>query len=239
LWTVRRQKWATVSKQNDHGKLIAAAAKAALLPLGCRRKGQSRCWYGDERFWCILIEFQPSGWSKGSYLNVGATWLWHMRSLWTFDGTYHPPRNGYRVPGAGFIDFQSAEQFTPLITEMAASAAREVVALREKFKSLDFIYEHLLSRAVRDGIPVYHAAVVAGLFGDIASARQLFGRLEEWRTDGYGHQLELKANSVALAQLIGEPARFRAAVLANIENRRRCLRLPSDPQCLEFLDLSP
>jgi hypothetical protein len=49
-----------MSKQNEHGKLIAAAAKAALLPLGCRRKGQSRCWYSDERFWYIFIEFQPS-----------------------------------------------------------------------------------------------------------------------------------------------------------------------------------
>ena len=65
-----------MAKQNEHGKLIAAAAKAALLPLGCRRKGQSRCWYSDERFWCIFIEFQPSGWSKGSYLNAAATWLW-------------------------------------------------------------------------------------------------------------------------------------------------------------------
>jgi hypothetical protein len=221
-----------MAKQNEHGKLIAAAAKAALLPLGCRRKGQSRCWFSDERFWCIFIEFQPSGWSKGSYLNAAATWLWHTHPFWTFDGTYHPPRNGYRVPGAGFIDFQSAEQFTPLIAEMAALAAREVIALREKFKSFDLIYEHLLGRAVRDGIPVYHAAVAAGLVGDITSARQLFRRLEEWCTDGYGHQLQLKANSAELAQLIEEPARFRAAVLANIENRRRCLCLPPDPQCL-------
>ena len=29
-----------MSKQNEHGKLIAAAAKAALLPLDCRRKGK-------------------------------------------------------------------------------------------------------------------------------------------------------------------------------------------------------
>jgi hypothetical protein len=49
-----------MSKQNEHGKLIAAAAKAALLPLGCRRKGQSRCWYSDERFWYIFIEFSQA-----------------------------------------------------------------------------------------------------------------------------------------------------------------------------------
>jgi hypothetical protein len=39
-----------MSTQNEHGKLIAAAAKKALLPLGCVRKGQSRVWYSDQRF---------------------------------------------------------------------------------------------------------------------------------------------------------------------------------------------
>ena len=64
-----------MAKQNEHGKLIAAAAKAALLPLGCRRKGQSRCWFSDERFWYIFIEFQPSAWSRGTYLNVSPIWF--------------------------------------------------------------------------------------------------------------------------------------------------------------------
>ena len=58
-----------MSKQNEHGKLIAAAAKAALLPLGCRRKGQSRCWYSDERFWYIFIEFQPSA-GQGEHIST-------------------------------------------------------------------------------------------------------------------------------------------------------------------------
>jgi hypothetical protein len=29
-----------MAKQNEHGKLITAAAKAALLPLGCRRNDE-------------------------------------------------------------------------------------------------------------------------------------------------------------------------------------------------------
>ena len=58
-------------KQNLHGRLIAAAAKRHLSPLGCRRKGQSRFWSADHGFYQIGIEFQPSGWSKGSYLNEG------------------------------------------------------------------------------------------------------------------------------------------------------------------------
>src|SRR2546426_11816134 len=106
-----------MGKPNEHGRLIAAAAKTALLPLGCRRKGQSRLWYSDQRFWIISIEFQPSAWSKGSYLNVGAAWLWHARTGFGFDA-------GYRV--ADFISFESQEQFAPLIEQMAARASQEV-----------------------------------------------------------------------------------------------------------------
>ena len=51
-----------MAKQNEHGRLIAAAAKAARAPLGCKRKGQSRLWFSDERYWLITVEFQPSGW---------------------------------------------------------------------------------------------------------------------------------------------------------------------------------
>ena len=77
-----------MAKQNEHGRLIAAAAKAALAPLGCKRKGQSRFWYSDQRFWIISIEFQPSGWAQGSYLNVGENWLWYPGAFWGFSYVY-------------------------------------------------------------------------------------------------------------------------------------------------------
>ena len=100
-----------MAKQNEHGRLIAAAAKAALAPLGCRRVGQSRTWISDQRYWLIVIEFQPSGWSKGSYLNVGAMWPWYARKGLFFHA-------GYRV--ADFIPFENREQFGPLIMGLAA-----------------------------------------------------------------------------------------------------------------------
>jgi hypothetical protein len=65
-----------MAKTNEHDRLIAAAAKAALQPIGCQRKGQSRVWYFDQRYWLIAVEFQPSGRSKGSYLNMFVAWLW-------------------------------------------------------------------------------------------------------------------------------------------------------------------
>jgi hypothetical protein len=207
---------------NEHGRLIAAAAKAALVPLGCQRKGQSRFWLSDQRFWTISIEFQPSGWSKGSYLNVGATWLWYVKENLVFD-------EGYRV--GDFISFQNADQFKPLIGGMAARAAEEVRTLQKRFKTIPDIYRRLVPCIRREGWPVYHAAVIAGLVGDVASARKLFDRIGAWQTY-YEWQDELKSRSLALAALLGDPDQFRAMIQSVINQRRALVGLPPDPDCL-------
>src|SRR5438105_812660 len=107
-----------MSKPSEHGRLIAAAAKAALAPLGCRRKGQSRLWYSDQRFWIISVEFQPSAWSKGSYLNVGVSWLWS-------------PGRGIDISTrpVDFVAYENVNQFQPLIEKVAKRGAEEVAHL--------------------------------------------------------------------------------------------------------------
>ncbi|MGV3635315.1 MAG: hypothetical protein ACO1NY_13275 [Pseudorhodoplanes sp.] len=216
-----------MAQVNEHGRLITAAAKAALTPLGCCRKGRSRLWFSDQRFWVISIEFQPSGWSKGSYLNVGATWLWRKQTHISFDA-------GYRV--AAFIPFENIEQFKPLINDMAETAASEVRELRKRFRSLSDVHRWLVANATRDGWPIYHAAVAAGLVGDVTGARQLFNRIGHWKTDSYDWQLQLKADSTELARLLPAPELFRRAVLQLIQHRRSAIGLPPDPNCLDEND---
>ncbi len=123
-------------KANIHGQMIARAAKAALLPLGCRRKGKSRVWYADQRYWAIWIEFQPSGWSKGNYLNIGVMWLWRPKPSVAF--SYRP---------ADFAPFETEEQFAPLIARMAVLAAQEVHTLRGKLSSFASVLDFIKSRA--------------------------------------------------------------------------------------------
>lgn len=214
-----------MAKQNEHGKLIAAAAKAALQPLGCRRIGQSRCWISDERYWTIWIEFQPSAWSKGSYLNVRPSWLW-LR----YGGNDHHPRP------ADFISFESVEQFKPLIENMASIAAHTVLAMRSRFRTIGDVNRFFADRISQDGFPVYRAAVTAGLVGDIATARLLFHRMADLRPENYDPWIKLKAECAALAPLLDEPIRYRAAILETIASRRLDLHLPPDPQCLESMD---
>jgi hypothetical protein len=209
-------------KTNEHGRLIAAAARAALSPLGCTRKGRSRLWYSDQRFWLVSIEFQPSGWSKGSYLNLGAKWLWSTGS--GIDLSYRP---------LDFIPFESTEQFRPLVESIAVRAAQEVRLLRERFRSLGDVYRYLVARTTSEGWRVYYAAVAAGLVGDTEMSCRLFQRMEAWPTYGYDWQIKLKRESAALSALLDDPLRYRSAVLTIIDKQRALMGLHPDPHCLD------
>lgn len=213
-----------MAKVNQHGRIVAAAASAALLPLGLKRKGRSRVWYSDQRIWIIAVEFQPSGWSKGSYLNVSIKWLWH-------------PGAGYDLSDrpVDFIPFENAEQFTPLVEGMAARAAQEVEVWKDRFKTFAGIRQYLVAQAKGDGWPIYNAAIATGLDGDSDTSRRYFQRLKDWETYGYDWQLRLKADSAALAALLLDPTKFRAKVLHIIQCQRALMRMPPDSNCLEMI----
>jgi hypothetical protein len=217
-----------MATQNAHGKLIAAAAKAALLPLGFRRRGQSRCWYSDERFWCIFVEFQPSAWSKGTYTNVSPIWLFLQHG----SGSVH------RV--ADYIQFESIEQFSPLIEQMAKLAAEEAVALRNKFRTPWHVHHHFASLVAGENMErIYGTAVTAGLVGEFDLARQLFARVAAVDTANRGPWISnLQEECSHLSRLLEDPLQYRSTILHTISMRRQKRGLPPDPGCLDSLDLA-
>ena len=74
----------------EHSRLINAAAKAALRPLGCAQKGRYRIWLDDRSWWVGIVEFHPSSWARGSYLNVGACWPWYEKDSLSFNAGGSP-----------------------------------------------------------------------------------------------------------------------------------------------------
>jgi hypothetical protein len=214
-----------VAKQNAHGKLIAAAAKDALLPLGFRRKGQSRCWYSDEGFWYIFIEFQPSAWSKGTYANVSP--IWPFLRHWGGDVAH-------RV--GDYITFESVEQFSPLIEQMAKLAAAEAAALRVRFKTPQDVHQHFVSRITDNAHRIYRTAVTAGLVGDFSLARQLFARMAVMDPVMRGPWIiDMQKECAELSTLLDDPVRYRSTILRTISMQRQKRGLPSDPNCLDSL----
>lgn len=59
-----------------HSNIIKQVCKEILIPLGVFQKGTSRLYLDDNDYFFTVIEFQPSSWSNGTYLNIGLTFLW-------------------------------------------------------------------------------------------------------------------------------------------------------------------
>jgi hypothetical protein len=213
-----------MSRPDEVGKIIAKAATAALSSIGCQRLGRSRSWISDQRFWLIIIEFQPSSWQKGTYLNVGAMWLWRARKGHAF-------HVGHRI--ADFVPFYNAEQFGSAMNELAVKAAQEVQRLRDQFKSMQDIYRYLVDHTSEKTWQIFHAAIAAGLVGDVEAARRLFQISSAMPTRDVQWQTELRTANAKLAAEIDQPTLFRASVLEIIQKCRLLNNLSDDPGCLD------
>lgn len=204
-----------------HDRIIADAAKTALGPFGFKRKGRSRTWLADHGWWLMVVEFQPSAWSKGSYLNVAAHWLWSVTGTISFDF-------GGRI--AEHIQYLTDVQFTAAASQLAESAANEVQRLAEKFDTLGDAAEILLEDAqnkngqthIHPGWSAYNAGVAAALVGRAEEAKKMFiGIVGSPPTPGS----VLHPAAERMMQLLTDPTKLREEVRLFIEQQRVALRL--------------
>ena len=130
----------------DATKIILASAREVLSPLGLINRGRGRNWVDDHDWWIVNVEIQPSGWSKGSYLNVGVQWLWKPFPAHAFE---YGDRVMIHTNGkpAEFVEFETRAQFANAAHELVSSAAREVLKFRELFARSEPLSRHCAKRS--------------------------------------------------------------------------------------------
>lgn len=205
-----------MANPTDHNAMLAIAAEQVLGPLGLKRKGKSRLWIDDRGLWLFVVEFQPSSWSKGSYLNVAASWLWNPTDFMTFDV---PNRVG------DFASAQEGQDYLPLAIKLAGLAKAEIIRLRDEFESLQDILAHLEAQR-ETGPTLYGLGVVRGWLGQSVEARQSFQRLLALSFE-HGWQENLRAEVTRIAELLDDNAAFQAAVRQAVELARAREKLPA------------
>lgn len=166
------------------------------------------------------MEFQPSAWSKGSYLNVGGMWLWHEQ------GRHVRFDVGHRVDGAGFIEYESDEQFHPGARRFAVLAANEIQRLRATLRDLDSAITWLRCHSAGgQGWPGYDLGIALGLAGNHAEAAACLRRLSHDADDPEWWQ-EAVTRAHELADVLEHDAgAFRAQVQSAIAAFRGALKL--------------
>lgn len=156
---------------SDHNKLINQAARHVLKKEGLFQKGTSRIWIDDNGWYLTVVEFQPSGWDKGSYLNVGMNFLWNKQDYLSFN-------YGHRV-GSFVSHSREDDGFYSDMCAMAETALQKVLEYR-KFRDLQYAKEELLGypRYLNETHGIYHKMMICGLNGD-THAQSLYHQLME------------------------------------------------------------
>jgi len=208
-----------VSKTSATSSILTRVARDVLGQIGMRQKGRSRLWVDDRGWWLIVVEFQPSSWSQGSYLNVAGMWLWMRADHVHFD----TPDS--RV--SEHVEFHDEAQFEPAARRLAELAAGRVRELRAQFPSPEAVAEHLRSIKVDGGWPAYHAGVAAGLTGDVDRARAAFEVLaSSERPDSSDWHKDLCRLAAELRERCSDREAFRAWASEVVAESRRLLKLP-------------
>lgn len=111
-----------------HSKVINQICKEVLVSIGLFQKGTSRIYLDDNDYFFTVVEFQPSSWEKGTYLNIGLTFLWEHDQPDTL--TFEFSR---QVAGryGEFVRFENEMQFRNEVTNLAQIAKEEVLFYRK------------------------------------------------------------------------------------------------------------
>jgi len=207
-----------MTKTTPHSAALIASARRHLAPLGVNQRGRSRFWYDDRGWFLIGIEFQPSSFDRGSYLNVGCCWLWCAKPDFSFD-------LGNREEA--FRQFTSPSDWGPVADGLAQRASELVQHYRSQFSSVADLAAHYEHQPPANFWNHYHAAIAYGLTNRIPQARHLFRTATADATSTSPQWLKDAAERCARFNAkLADRGEFRGLVKTEIERARRLMKLP-------------
>jgi len=204
---------------SDVNTAIAASAKQVLGPLGLTRKGRSRTWLDDHGWWLGVVEFQPSAWGPGSYLNVGAMFLWRPTDQLAFEIL---DRVADFSPATDQADFQVA------LETKAEQAAQAVLTLRQRLRNLDDVIGYFAARTpTRHMYEAAHLGTAYMLAGDIARGQQSLDLALELRENASSSMWRASEWLLTARVAAAAETTFRNWVTDTMNSTRAALRLPA------------
>ena len=95
-----------MSQNNNVNKIINRLCEE-IFPEDVFQKGNSRVYLEDNGYYFTMVEFQPYSLKKGTFLNIGLSFLFNKEDSLSFSYSY---KNKSRI-GKRFIEYKEDEQF--------------------------------------------------------------------------------------------------------------------------------
>lgn len=205
-----------MTTQIDHNKLLKNIAKERLKPCGILQQGQSRKFLYDRGWFIIVIEFQPSSWSKGTYLNIGVDFNFYPRDYFAFS-------YGYREKG--FEEFKDEEQFTKLMNELCDLTIKRVKELDQKFADIWTALKTVDKENENDTWRIYEIAILNALASNFEKARKQLEQVSKTKCE-YDWEIERKKLADELLEWLQENPMSLDKIKSLITETRQLKKLP-------------
>jgi len=168
-------------------------------------------------WWMAVVEFQPSSFSRGSYLNVGCMWLW-IKSYVSFDV-------GYRVEE--FQAFENEEQFTRVAERLATAALEKVRDYRRLFPTICHVSDYYMLNVPQSFWPCLNASIAPALAGRREDSARSLSTCLEGVDDDPAWLTKARLDARNLLAIIQDQERFRDSISSRVMEARRLQRLPT------------
>lgn len=199
----------------NHNKLITQKARENLKPLGFIQSGKSRVWYKDNGWWSVVIEFQPSSYTKGTYVNVSVTHFLYEWAGWAF----HVPN---RLPG--FASAEDDYDFEKKVDGMTKEAANLALELLEKYESLNEFISWYSKNERRSIWDEYYSGVFNALAGNQDKAKSFFQIICESKYE-YAWEVAVQHRSREFLYLLNDFEKFQSSLLGIVLRTRNLMCL--------------
>lgn len=205
----------------QHNKIINNAAKKILSPHGIFRKGSSRIWLDDNDYFLTVIEFQPSGYDKGSYLNVGLTFLWETTEDLN-DALVFELGGRVFVNGRQFVSCKNDETFSEAMESFAAEALKKAEEYR-KFRDLKYAKGTMAKNLKPKFWSVYNLAMLCFFKGDFTDGKKYFDKYLDILKNSFYNQWHENFYNYLIAEIVPKLASAETAqrMVFDMINRRR------------------
>lgn len=121
-----------MNQANNINKIIKKLCKE-IFPSDVFQEGNSRVYLDDNGYYFTMIEFQPYSLRKGTFLNVGLSFLFDKSDSLSFSYSF---KNEARV-GKKFIEYKNDEQFEKDVRKYVELANKYILKYR-KFIDINY-----------------------------------------------------------------------------------------------------
>ena len=158
----------------DHNKLLKKVARERFKPFNIIQKGQSRTFLYDKDLWTAIIEFQPSSWSKGTYLNVAGDFHLYPRDYFAF---------AYGGREQGFEEAENEDDFANIVKIYCDRALLKVAKLKMGFIDIPTSIKTLEDLNSTAPWRKYDLGILYALNGQMDSAKRCLQMIYEQKCD--------------------------------------------------------